>query len=204
MPPSNDKMTRFPNDGVKLTKDDFDPLTPADYIKNQNDLMKSHEYQTIKKEYEAKMKPLLDNKKPIDLEHQCADEEFCANMKKEDLFKSHNVKLKQGCEPMQRVRNVLEVYHGLLIQDKLWKKVAMGPMIISDEYGHQQLHNDFLHVKLYHIDADNKKLLRKENNMDNGDDEKKSDGEKPQGLAQYICGEFSKLYPSWVDERRIS
>lgn len=133
----------------------------------------------IKEEYNKNMIPLLTDKKKKDLVNECSNENCCKN-KKENLFKH--------CQPLQRVSNVLKLYHKLLHENKLWKKVSVGRMIIiSDKYGHRQLQNDFLHVKLVHIDTDNKKYFQKRNAKINNNDE-------PEGLAQYICETFLQLY----------
>ena len=176
-------MTEFRNDEVKLTKDDYDPLTPEVYIENQNALINSVEYQEIQQDYRKRMKPLLENKDKKDLETQCANEQ-CTNSNK-DLF---------GCQPIKRIENVLRLYNQLLNENKLWKKVAMGPMITSDHYGHQQLYNDFLHVKLYHIDADNKRLLRIQNRIDYDYDNEEEKDVGYQELAKKICEYFAKRY----------
>eukprot|EP01084_Bolivina_argentea_P180135 311208_1 len=62
----------------------------------------------------------------------------------------------QYCEPFQRVAMVLEAYHRLLItqnEAKLFDIIHQ-----QGKYEHQQLHDDFMHIKIYHIDVDNHRI----------------------------------------------
>ena len=156
---------------------EFDELTPSDYIAKQTKLRNSKQYKDIHTQYKEKMNKLIKAKTKQDLYNECAMEQCDFNQ----------------CQCIERISIVLYLYDKVLKCDKLWKRVPMGPLVsISDKYAHQQLHNDFLHIKLYHIDADNQKKLKPNN--DNNTSEEKKDDSKYQNVAKKLCQRYSKDY----------
>eukprot|EP01084_Bolivina_argentea_P004271 8129_1 len=75
-----------------------------------------------------------------------------------DVFCHHSMdinELKARCEPFQRIAMMLQAYKKILSNTN--ENEVQFFLNIQKIYDHQQLFNDFLHVKLMHIDADNNK-----------------------------------------------
>eukprot|EP01084_Bolivina_argentea_P018122 33788_1 len=112
--------------------------------------------------------------------------------------------LKHYCEPFQRVALVLEAYLELLTTQN---EVKIFDIVHQPgKYEHQQLHDDFMHIKIYHIDTDNHRI-----NSHHKDEEKYIDiGKK---ICQYFtqdlrlkcnriakCRAFSRHYQRFVEK----
>ena len=75
----------------------------------------------------------------------------CCSMKTND-------ELLTKCESLKRIEIVLDAYHQLIhyIDKSKWNNISISNMIqIEGKYEHQQLFNDFCHIKIIHIDNDN-------------------------------------------------
>lgn len=60
------------------------------------------------------------------------------------------------CPCFKRIHIIMEAYHQLVHDEDLWDSMTISQVIQSDQYGHRQLMDDFMHIQLNHIDADNK------------------------------------------------
>eukprot|EP01084_Bolivina_argentea_P125178 221812_1 len=91
--------------------------------------------------------------------------------------------LKNHCEPFQRIAMMLKAYKELLSNTNQNEMKLFDN--IKRNYNHQQVFNDFLHIKIIHIDADNDKIK----SHDHLEDESK---EKYIDVVKHICDYFEK------------
>ena len=63
--------------------------------------------------------------------------------------------VREQCPCFKRIHIVMEAYYKLLRDDVLWETVSISEVIQSDQYGHQQLTDDFLHILHFHKNAEN-------------------------------------------------
>eukprot|EP01083_Nonionella_stella_P091881 256959_1 len=124
----------------------------------------------------------LSIKKRLDLYgEQCQNQVCCA----EEPFTNEN------CRPLKRIRAVLDIYHKLTNDKSKWNAISTQKQIRShkdindDQYGHQQLFDDFSHLKLVHIDPDNKKRWR---------------DPKDKPIVRKLCEQFKKDFPCDMKE----
>eukprot|EP01084_Bolivina_argentea_P167191 290218_1 len=128
--------------GVSSISDLSKQLSDARKNKSEPTLPKSHLDEKVDK------KPIKDHVE-INNEKTNQSGEFC-----DDLMDI--TELKKRCEPFQRIAMMLQAYKDLLSNtNKNEMKLFEN---IQTSYNHQQLFNDFLHVKVMHIDADNAKI----------------------------------------------
>eukprot|EP01084_Bolivina_argentea_P167192 290219_1 len=137
-------LTRQPSAKCKWM--DLSSKQLSDSITNE-----SKEKTVPKLNYDEKM-----NKNPKK-DHIKIDAEKTRNFSGEFCDDSMDIKeLKNHCEPFQRIAMMLQAYKDLLSNtNKNEMKLFEN---IQTSYNHQQLFNDFLHVKVMHIDADNAKI----------------------------------------------
>eukprot|EP01084_Bolivina_argentea_P026866 49953_1 len=138
------------------------------------------EYANIKIEYNSKMFKLLQNKTKQDLFVECSLQDCSVTQK--DLFTT--------CQSLRRIDCILDVYNKLLNCEKLWASVPFEPLICNDKYGYQQIHNDFLHVKMYHIDVDEQRITKQQ--YENRD--ATHENEHKQTIAEIMCCHFNSKY----------
>eukprot|EP01083_Nonionella_stella_P145405 455572_1 len=126
----------------------------------------------------------LSIKKRLDLYgEQCQNQVCCA----EEPFTNEN------CRPLKRIRAVLDIYHKLTNDKSKWNAISTQKQIRShkdindDQYGHQQLFDDFSHLKLVHIDPDNKKRWR---------------DPKDKPIVRELCDTFKDKFPCDMKECR--
>eukprot|EP01083_Nonionella_stella_P070625 189073_1 len=152
----------------------FDELTPSTYIKKQNELTVTEEYLNLQSQYWVSMQPLLKKHTRKTLLEQCANHNCpgILNMKQSANGQSRNVKeiarvLFKYCQSVQRIDCLLSLYHKLMKSKTLWRNVAMGPLLRchGDIYTHQQIFNDFLHIKMHHIDRDKQLAIANANDQ---------------------------------------
>ena len=107
------------------------------------------------------MEYLVSKKTKDDLMEECCNEQCKINITKDDYHKIESKDL--SCEPLKRIEVMLGVYHELKNEPELWRKVPMTDIIfIQDKYAFNQLGNDWLHLKIVHIDS----YEQNENNND--------------------------------------
>eukprot|EP01083_Nonionella_stella_P045282 121671_1 len=110
---------------------------------------------------------------------QCQNQQCCESMSLTP----------DACPSLKRIRAVLEIYHKLTNDKSQWNAISTKKQIRShknindDKYGHQQLFDDFAHLKLVHIDPDNK----------NG---------RHEFIARGICDMFKRDFPCDMKECR--
>eukprot|EP01084_Bolivina_argentea_P026280 48847_1 len=156
---------------------EYDQLTPSEYKEKQESLTKTNEYQIIKTKYRDKMSKLLEKKNKESLDKECRNEN-CPGISKNNILSK--------CESVKRIETILSVYHELLQSKTLWKKVPISPIITYNIYAHQQIYNDFLHIKMYHIDADDK--IQRTKNIN------KTSQKVHQHIAKTLCEHFEREY----------
>eukprot|EP01084_Bolivina_argentea_P242675 407035_1 len=96
------------------------------------------------------------------------------------------------CEPFQRVAMVLKLYQELLAthnEEKLCDIIEN-----RGKYEHQQLHDDFMHIKVYHIDGDNDKIRSHDHSED---DKIKENSKKYLHISK-------KIYEYFVKELKLT
>eukprot|EP01084_Bolivina_argentea_P167190 290217_1 len=150
-------LTREPSLSCQWMQNDISHLglvSISDLSKQLSDSRKNKsEPKTLPKSghYNDKVdkKPIKDNIEINDEKTTNQSGEFC-----DDLMDI--TELKKRCEPFQRIAMMLQAYKDLLSNtNKNEMKLFEN---IQTSYNHQQLFNDFLHVKVMHIDADNAKI----------------------------------------------
>eukprot|EP01084_Bolivina_argentea_P020606 38314_1 len=203
---SDEKEDEYLKEQVSIT---YDELTPSDYIKKQEELQNTQQYKQIRKEFLENMKILLKDKTQETINKECANKN-CPPI---------NVSIGNvcNCKCVERIDVILSTYNELMKYDKLWRKVPIGPIIaykddkIDLKYGHQQIFNDFLHIKLFHIDPidddNNNKTESKQNDNNDKDndsqkknqskinDAKDNDNQNKKNTPKIICEYFEKRYP---------
>ena len=138
--------------------------------------MKLDEIEKIRKIAQKKLEHELGSKDMEKLRLECANEECCKEKIK--TLKSGAIKVllsREGCGPLRRIQLVLHAY-SLLLQQldvRTWpSKVNLSEILIiklvdgRNEYGHLQIYEDFHHVNLYHIMADNNAIRAKDRDYD--------------------------------------
>eukprot|EP01083_Nonionella_stella_P114533 338747_1 len=118
------------------------------------------------------MNEMLKDKTQQDLKLQTRNENCCDDIKE-------NKELFETCECLQRIRIVLNEYNQSLSIDSRDDALLqlIDAICVQDKYGHKQLFEDFCHVKVIHIEADNRVIKSR-----NG-------AYTPlyRGIGQYIC-----------------
>eukprot|EP01083_Nonionella_stella_P302623 1044216_1 len=116
-----------------------------------------------------------------DYAQECQNEQCCEN----------TPLTTDACLPLKRITAVLGVYHTLTNDTSKWgakstqEKIRSHPYINDNQYGHQQLFDDFSHLKLVHIDPDNKKRWR---------------DPKDKPIVRKLCEQFKKDFPCDMKE----
>lgn len=54
------------------------------------------------------------------------------------------------CGPLSRIRTILSILHKMIQSDFEWNAMSPSSILQSDEYGHQQLLDDFCHIQRVH------------------------------------------------------
>ena len=134
--------------------------------------------------------------KPNELVQQCSDMECCAN----DMLKSKKYtgpsdvdceyirnNLLKNCAPLQRIQIVLELYQCMIKRNSSATN-AMFDLLEQCGYTHQQLFDDFSHVKIIHIDADNKSY---------------QGGGGYYNIGMYLCKYFQEEFPCDIEKCRV-
>eukprot|EP01084_Bolivina_argentea_P279324 477525_1 len=58
------------------------------------------------------------------------------------------------CQPLKRIDIVLDAYKRFMQNKSLWDEIPISAVVnINDKYSHQQLVDDFLHVKIVHCES---------------------------------------------------
>ena len=176
---------------LEILDDDDNPemneLTPTAYIENVSRLQKTEEHQRIRADFRTKMQELLGERTRQDLYEETA------------LFECSF----DTCPCVERIDLMMKTYAELTNSEDLWRRVPIAPlMTFDDRYLHQQLHDDFIHIKLYHIDrrfqtnhmsADAKKLNIPEDELI---EQKEIEGPVPErDIARELYNKFSNQYP---------
>eukprot|EP01083_Nonionella_stella_P283975 966609_1 len=162
--PTNDTSKTSQNSASNTIDD---PLAPSTYKAKQQNVRNSWAYTRLKRDYGREMMYLLQKKGKIDLFTEC-------NTECDPECTVHNILM--DCEPLKRIDLVLSTYYALMRVEELCGKVPIAPLLTIDHrYGHLQMFNDFLHIKLFHIEAQH------------GRDEKKS-------IAKKVCHAFETRY----------
>eukprot|EP01084_Bolivina_argentea_P307258 531046_1 len=108
--------------------------------------------------------------------------------------------LETKCEPFKRIEMVLNAYNQLM---DTTRQVEIFDIIQNKgKYDHQQLFDDFMHVKIIHIDADNDKIRshdNNENNNKNKEDKNDDNNENKNkngyiGIGPKICNYFQNKF----------
>eukprot|EP01083_Nonionella_stella_P269292 911020_1 len=124
-----------------------DPLAPSKYKAKQEELRTSKAYIHIKDEFERKMMKLLQKKNKDDLYT-----EFECSMESRPECTANNIMI--DCEPLKRIDVILSAFHSLMQEEQLWGKLPLAPLLTIDNiFGHQQMFDDFSHIKLYNMDS---------------------------------------------------
>eukprot|EP01083_Nonionella_stella_P146257 459785_1 len=111
---------------------------------------------------------------------QCQNQQCCAEQDKPFT--------KENCLPLKRITAVLDVYYKLTNDKPKWDAISTQirrHKDINDKYGHQELFDDFSHIKLVHIDSDNKKRRR---------------DPKHEPIVRKLCEQFKKDFPCDMKE----
>eukprot|EP01084_Bolivina_argentea_P300856 518877_1 len=95
--------------------------------------------------------------------------------------------LESRCEPFKRINIVLKAHKLMATTKKKMKIFELIPII--DLYEHQQLHDDFVHIKLTHIDPDNDKIRQHDRHEVNVAANTHVD------IQRKMCKYFATLYP---------
>ena len=98
-------------------------------------------------DYEDKIQPKSENDLSIETGNEICCHAQNGNEHSFDL-------IQEQCPCFQRIHIVMESYHRLLRDDELWNTMTISQVIQSDQYGHKQLMDDFLHILSIHMDAD--------------------------------------------------
>eukprot|EP01084_Bolivina_argentea_P279323 477524_1 len=60
----------------------------------------------------------------------------------------------ENCQPLNRIDIVLDAYRRFMQNKSLWDEIPISAVVnINDKYSHQQLVDDFLHVKIVHCES---------------------------------------------------
>eukprot|EP01084_Bolivina_argentea_P303526 524052_1 len=99
---------------------------------------------------------IIKDKDTIQLAHESENHECCVDISD---HKNKATVLAEKCECFKRLEIVLSAYHKIMNTPQSdWTNISIANhILINDRYEHQQLSDDFTHVKIIHIDADNKK-----------------------------------------------
>ena len=150
---------------------------------SQQNLLKHGDYIRIKAMFKVQMEELLADKTRDDLYIECASVE-CPGLSPDDILNE--------CESVKRISLILSVHKNLMDSESLWRQVPIGALIsIEGKYGHQQMLNDFLHIKVHHIDRWNQSHRRRVRQRFH---EKKEDANSL-SVAAILCEHFAKEYP---------
>eukprot|EP01083_Nonionella_stella_P001119 3241_1 len=144
------------------------------HIQNRIDSLLT--YIRIKGDYEREMRRLLQKKDKPDLFTECSLE--CdAKCTASNIF--------SDCEPLKRIDLILSTYYSLMQEEQLCEKVSLAALLmIDDRYGRLQMLNDFLHIKLYHIESQSSPHHEGE------EDEKRNE----KSIANDVCYMFETRY----------
>ena len=121
-------------------KDDLQPLT------GKAASFRSHVQEKLG--YELVNNDEIEPKSAKDLSDEAANEHCCES----NIFDQ----IQENCPCFKRIHIMMEAYHQLVHDDELWNSVTISQVIDSNQYGHRQLMDDFMHIQLSHIDPDNK------------------------------------------------
>eukprot|EP01084_Bolivina_argentea_P012835 24035_1 len=98
---------------------------------------------------------IIKDKDTIQLAHESENHQCCVDISD---HKNKAKQLAENCECFKRLEIVLSAYHKIMNTQSDWTNISIANhILIADRYEHQQLSDDFAHVKIIHIDADNKK-----------------------------------------------
>lgn len=143
-------------------------------VRHSSNLEQSKDYCSIKAMFKDEMGKLLQNKNKSDVNNECATAD-CPGAVADKLL--------TDCESVKRIDVIMAVHKQLMDNEDLWRKVAIGPLVtIQGVYGHQQMLNDFMHIKMFHIDQP----IATAN-----EDEK----EGSSSAAAILCNHFTEKYP---------
>ena len=133
-----------------------------------------------------------------ELVQQCSNMECCTNaMFISKVDEKYNGPLDVNCEsrreyfmkncaPLQRIKIMLKLYWHLIKKNN--SANTMFHLLEQCGYTHQQLFDDFSHVKIIHIDADNNAYQR---------------GDGYYNIGMYLCKYFQNLFPCDIDTCKV-
>eukprot|EP01084_Bolivina_argentea_P307255 531042_1 len=99
--------------------------------------------------------------------------------------------LETKCEPFKRIEMVLNAYNQLM---DTTRQVEIFDIIQNKgKYDHQQLFDDFMHVKIIHIDGNNDTIRSHDNWQRIQGNELNENGYI--GIGQEICNYFQNQFP---------
>ena len=100
--------------------------------------------------------------------------------------------IREHCPCFQRISVVMKAYHAVLDDESLWHSTTLQRVIQSDDYGHQQIADDFIHCFAVHIDADDARIRRQEHagNMTSG-----------LSIGQQMARHFIRCFPCGLGPR---
>eukprot|EP01083_Nonionella_stella_P257523 881383_1 len=166
----------------KQTDSQLTPSKEKERLLQVQELKRTNAYQTIMDLYQPQLQSLLRHKnnsyktKP-ELFLECGNKQ-CKLQIDITPFECQNTTDAVSCEPLKRLEVMLAVYKELKEQDTLWRKVPIADILyVKDLYGYQQLCNDWLHVKIVHIDGD-------------------PDKDTPNAMARRLCTRYAEN-PKW-------
>eukprot|EP01084_Bolivina_argentea_P048299 89002_1 len=88
----------------------------------------------------------------------------------------------ETCQPLKRIDIVLDAYKRFMQNKSLWDEIPISAVVnMNDKYSHQQLVDDFLHVKIVHCESNQDIPLK----------------ETPKHI---LCQRFNKKYRCKVEE----
>ena len=106
-------------------------------------------------EFHQELSKRKHSKTPKHMASQAKEDDRCCRLNG-DEHTFHQIR--NCCPCIDRICIVMEIYHKLLVNDELWNSVAISEVIQSDQYGHQQLIDDFNHILYFHNDTGNSRL----------------------------------------------
>eukprot|EP01084_Bolivina_argentea_P311687 539544_1 len=162
---------------------EFTIVSPAPHIKLSDDEKKIRE----------KMNELLKNKTQADLKRESSSgfDDYDVKMSNENDTNEQGHRchekmtideLKMECCSFKRIKQVLTAYH--LLKETMDQVKILDIIQTRDLYDHQQLYDDFMHLKVIHIDADNDKI-RSHDHW-----EIKEEREQHEDIGKQICEYF--------------
>ena len=88
---------------------------------------------------------------------QCPGSVYLGTTDPDQITAIHNI----PCDPLQRIHSILSIHDKLLQHaGSVWRRISMTEILPMEQYGHQQLLNDFLHVHRGHcLQTESRRLI---------------------------------------------